>query len=69
MAYKIEIDVTSAVRDFFPALSNSEIDLLAKRVSENWDYSSMYQDVFDNLVDYATYNNIDLAGKDGVEEV
>ena len=69
MTYKIEVDVTSAVRDFFPALTVSEVDLLAKRVSENWDYSSMYQDVFDNLVDYATYNNIDLAGKDGVEEV
>ena len=26
MTYKIEVDVTSAVRDFYPALSNSEID-------------------------------------------
>tara|TARA_Y100000994_G_scaffold192956_1_gene162248 strand:+ start:440 stop:649 length:210 start_codon:yes stop_codon:yes gene_type:complete len=69
MTYKIEVDVTSAVRDFYPALTASEVDLLAKRVTENWDYSSMYQDVFDNLVDYATYNSIDLAGKDGVEEV
>ena len=68
MTYKIEVDVTSAVRDFYPALTASEIDLLAKRVTENWDYSSMYQDMSDNLVDYATYNNIDLTGKDGVYE-
>ena len=34
MTNKIEVDVTSAVRDFYPALTASEIDLLAKRVTE-----------------------------------
>tara|TARA_B100001175_G_scaffold19032_1_gene14287 strand:+ start:288 stop:497 length:210 start_codon:yes stop_codon:yes gene_type:complete len=67
MTHKIEIDVTSAVKDFYPGLTDSEIDLLAKNVSENWDYSAMYQDVFDNVVDYATFNSIELDGKDGVE--
>jgi len=67
MTCKIEVDVTSAVKDFYPALSDSEIDLLAKNVSENWDYSDFYSIVLDNIKSYATFNNIDLAGKDGVE--
>ena len=67
MAYKIEIDVTSAVRDFYPALSDSEVDLLAKNISDNWDYSLMYQDVLESIQACSTFNNIDLVGKDGVE--
>ena len=45
MSYKIEVDVTSAVQDFYPGLSNSEVDLLAKNISENWDYSSMFNNL------------------------
>ena len=67
MTYKIEVDVTSAVRDFYPALSNSEIDLLAKKVFENWDYSEIYNTLLEDIYTYATFNNIDLDGKDGVE--
>ena len=67
MTYKIEVDVTSAVRDFYPALSNSEIDLLAKKVFENWDYSDIYNTLLEDICTYATFNNIDLDGKDGVE--
>ena len=67
MTYKIEVDVTSAVRDFYPALSNSEIDLLAKKVFENWDYSEIYNTLLEDIYTYATFNNIDLEGKDGVE--
>ena len=67
MTNKIEVDVTSAVRDFYPALSNSEIDLLAKKVFENWDYSEIYNTLLEDIYTYATFNNIDLDGKDGVE--
>jgi len=67
MTNKIEVDVTSAVRDFYPALSNSEIDLLAKKVFENWDYSEIYNTLLEDIYTYATFNNIDLEGKDGVE--
>ena len=67
MTNKIEVDVTSAVRDFYPALSNSEIDLLAKKVFENWDYSDIYNTLLEDIYTYATFNNIDLDGKDGVE--
>ena len=67
MTNKIEVDVTSSVRDFYPALSNSEIDLLAKKVFENWDYSDIYNTLLEDICTYATFNNIDLDCKDGVE--
>jgi len=67
MTNKIEVDVTSAVRDFYPALSNSEIDLLAKKVFENWDYSEIYNTLLEDIYTYAQFNSIDLEGKDGVE--
>ena len=68
MNYKIEIDVTSAVQDFYPGLSDSDVDLLAKSISENWDYSSMFNTLSDRIGEYAQFNNIDLYQKDGVYE-
>ena len=67
MTYKIEIDVTSAVKDFYPGLTDSEVDLLAKNVSENWDYADVYNTMLEDLHTYATFNSIELDGKDGVE--
>ena len=67
MTYKIEVDVTSAVKDFYPALTASEVDLLTKKVFENWDYSDIYNTLLEDIYTYATFNNIDLEGKDGVE--
>ena len=69
MTYKIEVDVTSAVKDFYPALTSSEVDLLTKKVFENWDYSDIYNTLLEDIYTYAKFNSIDLAGKDGVEEV
>ena len=68
MSYKIEIDVTSAVQDFYPGLSDSDADFLAKSISENWDYSSMFNTLSDRIEEYAQFNNIDLTQKDGVYE-
>ena len=56
MTYKIEIDVTSAVQDFYPGLSDSDADLLAKSISENWDYSSMFNTLSDRIGEYAQFN-------------
>ena len=69
MTYKIEVDVTSAVKDFYPALTASEVDLLTKKVFENWDYSDIYNTLLEDIYTYAKFNSIDLTGKDGVEEV
>ena len=68
MTYKIEIDVTSAVQDFYPGLSDSDADLLAKNISENWDYSSMFNTLSERIWEYAQFNDIDLYQKDGVYE-
>ena len=68
MTYKIEVDVTSAVQDFYPALSDSEVDLLTKKVFENWDYSDIYNTLLEDIYTYAKFNSIDLDGKDGVYE-
>ena len=67
MTNKIEVDVTSAVKDFYPALTASEVDLLTKKVFENWDYSDIYNTLLEDIYTYATFNNIDLDGKYGVE--
>ena len=67
MTYKIEVDVTSAVKDFYPALTASEVDLLTKKVFENWDYSDIYNTLLEDIYTYAQFNSIDLEGKDGVE--
>ena len=69
MTYKIEVDVTSAVRDFYPALTASEVDLLTKKVFENWDYSEIYNTLLEDIYTYAQFNSINLDGKDGVEAV
>ena len=69
MTYKIEVDVTSAVKDFYPALTASEVELLTKKVFENWDYSDIYNTLLEDIYTYAKFNSIDLDGKDGVEEV
>tara|TARA_R100000781_G_scaffold95903_1_gene60004 strand:- start:163 stop:378 length:216 start_codon:yes stop_codon:yes gene_type:complete len=64
--YKIEIDVVEAVRDFYPGLSPNEINLLAEKVTDNWDYSDLYQTLSDTISAYADFNHIDLKGKEGV---
>tara|TARA_B100001996_G_C18307734_1_gene457291 strand:+ start:45 stop:260 length:216 start_codon:yes stop_codon:yes gene_type:complete len=68
MSYKIEIDVNEAIKDFYPALTDSEVDLLAKKISNNWDYSDIYNTLSETIDSYATFSGIDLEGKDGVYE-
>tara|TARA_B100000575_G_scaffold161802_1_gene129274 strand:+ start:713 stop:922 length:210 start_codon:yes stop_codon:yes gene_type:complete len=67
MTRKIEVDVTSTVKDFYPGLTSNEIDLLSKHLVDNWDYSYIYTELLESIRSYATFNKIDLKGKDGVE--
>tara|TARA_B100000965_G_scaffold331201_1_gene295268 strand:- start:593 stop:802 length:210 start_codon:yes stop_codon:yes gene_type:complete len=67
MTRKIEVDVTSTVKDFYPGLTLDEIDLLSKHLVDNWDYSYIYTELLESIRSYATFNKIDLKGKDGVE--
>ena len=67
MTYKIELDVNDAVDNLYPALSKSDRDLLAKKIHESWDYSSMMSELIDGLHEIADTCDIDLEGKDGYE--
>jgi len=67
MTYKIELDVNDAVDNLYPALSESQRDLLAERIHELWDYSAMMSEFIDVLHEVADSHAIDLEGKDGYE--
>ena len=68
MSYKIEVNVLSAVQDFYPGLSIEDAILITQEITSNWDYSEIYNEIQDNISWYANSHNIDLKGKDGVEE-
>jgi len=67
MTYKIELDVNDAVDNLYPALSESQRDLLAQKIHQWWDYSAMMSEFIDVLHEVADSNAIDLEGKDGYE--
>ena len=68
MSYKIEVNVLSAVQDFYPGLSIEDAILITQEITSNWDYSEIYNEIQDNIKWYANSHDIDLKGKDGVEE-
>ena len=68
MTYKIKVDVLSSVKDFYPGLSVDDAELIAEEIVRNWDYSEIYNGIADDISHYADANDIELEGKDGVEE-
>ena len=68
MTYKIEVNVLSAVQDFYPGLSIDDAELIAEEIVRNWDYSEIYNGVADDISHYADANDIELEGKDGITE-
>ena len=67
MTYNLTVDVKQSVEDFYPGLTSEQVELLSKNIVDNWDYSHIYTTMLEDLQGYATFNNIDLEGKDGVE--
>ena len=67
MTYKIEVNVLSAVQDFYPGLSIEDAILITQEITSNWDYSEIYNGIADDISHYADSNDIELEGKDGVE--
>ena len=67
MTYNLTVDVKQSVKDFYPALTSEQVELLSKNIVDNWDYSYIYTTMLEDLQGYATFNNINLEGKDGVE--
>ena len=68
MSYKIEVDVLEAVGDFYPGLPLDDAKQIAESIADNWDYTSMFNGIADDISWYADSHDIDLNGKDGVEE-
>ena len=68
MSYKIEIDVLSAVQDFYPGLPAFQAELIAESIVNKWDYSQIYDSINDDIKWYADSHDIELEGKDGVTE-
>ena len=67
MTYNLTVDVKHSVESFYPGLSSDEVELLSKTITDNWDYSDIYTTMLEDLQGYATFNHINLEGKDGVE--
>ena len=67
MTHNLTVDVKHSVESFYPGLSSDEVELLSKTITDNWDYSDIYTTMLEDIQSYATFNKIDLKGKDGVE--
>ena len=69
MTHKITVDVTSAVKDFYPGLSTEQVNYMAEIIANRFDYSDIYDNIQEEIEAIASRKGISLEGKDGVEEV
>ena len=67
MTHTIKVDVMQAVRDFYPGLTHEQTMLMAETITKQWDYSTIYDTIQDEIESIADKNGINLEGKDGVE--
>ena len=68
MTNKIEVNVLSAVQDFYPGISDDDAQLITDEIINNWDFSEIYNQIQDDIKWYADSHDIELEGKDGVTE-
>ena len=68
MTNKIEVNVLSAVQDFYPGISDDDAQLITDEIINNWDFSQIFNAIQDDIKWYADSHDIDLEGKDGVAE-
>ena len=67
MTHNLTVDVKHSVESIYPGLTSDEVEFLSKTIVDNWDYSDIYTTMLEDIQSYATFNKIDLEGKDGVE--
>ncbi len=63
---KIEIDLTLLVQDFYPALTTNQKESIAYIIAENFDYSELYDEIHQYILEAANNQGIDLFNKDGI---
>ena len=64
--HKIEIDLTLLVQDFYPALTTKQTESIAYIIAENFDYSELYDEIHQYILEAANNQGIDLFNKDGI---
>ena len=65
--YTIFVDLIEAIEDIYPGLSIQEIEIIAKDIHDSWDYSSIYDEVVEQIDVVANNHSIALEGKDGIQ--
>ena len=61
--YNLNVDVLSAVEDFYPGLNDNEVQSIAAEIVRNYDYSMLYDEIHCDLQSAAAICNIDLIDK------
>ena len=64
--HKIEIDLQLVVEDFYPALTTKQKESIAYIIAENFDYSGLFNNIHEYIVEAANNQGIDLFNKDGI---
>ncbi len=67
--YNLNVDVLSAVEDFYPGLNDNQVQTIAAQIVRNFDYSVVYNQIQDDIEWYAQEEGIELIDKDVPHEV
>jgi len=62
--YNLNVDVLSAVEDFYPGLNDNQVQTIAAQIVRNFDYSVVYNQIQDDIEWYAQEQGIELIDKD-----
>ena len=62
--YNLNVDVLSAVEDFYPGLNDNQVQTIAAEIVRNFDYSTVYNQIQDDIEYYAQEEVINLIDKD-----
>ena len=61
--YDLTVDVLSAVKDFYPGLNDNQVQTIAAEIVSNFDYSTVYNQIQDDIEYYAQEEGIELVDK------
>ena len=64
--FQLEIDLSQAVRNFYPGLTDEEISIIASQIYLNWDYSYIYEKIRTEISIVSDDTGISLANKNGI---
>ena len=64
--FQLEIDLSQAIRNFYPGLTDEEISVIASQIYLNWDYSDIYEKIRTEISVVSDETGISLANKDGI---